>query len=390
MTGVLDGIRILDFTQEVLGPWSTALLSDMGADVDKVERREGEYGRRGGPSYVTVLNRGKRSITLDLKHPKAMEIVRKMVARSDVVVSNWVPGVMDRLGLGYDDLVRVKPDLIYATGSTFGSEGPWARKPGRDTLGQAMGGLMSVTGLSDGHPFPAGAIVADSSSGLALAAAILAALLHRERTGEGQQVEVSLYGTVVCMQPWEITKRSFEPETPMRRAGRNHAFALRGVWGAFRTADGYVCMAGCHDHEWPALCQVLGIEDRQNDPLIATADLRNQNEEEVWRVLEPAFAQRTTKEWLEALGAQRLLAAPVQTYDDILNDEQARINGYIRTLEHPDLAQVKIVGHPIKMSKTPPAPRGPAPEIGQHTEEALLELGYGWPEIEQLRAEGVI
>ena len=390
MTGVLDGIRILDFSQEVLGPWSTALLADMGADVDKVERREGEYGRRGGPSYITVLNRGKRSITLDLKHPKAIDVVRKLVARSDVVVSNWVPGVMDRLGLGYDDLVKIKPDLIYATGSTFGSEGPWARKPGRDTLGQAVGGLMSVTGPPDGHPFPAGAIVADSTSGLALAAAILAALLHRERTGEGQKVEVSLYGTVICMQPWEITKRSFEPQTVMRRAGRNHAFALRGVWGAFKTADGYLCMAGCHDEEWPTLCRVLGIEDHQNDPEIATAELRNQNEEAIWSVLEPAFVRKSTREWLKALEAERMLAAAVQTYDEILNDEQARINGYIRTLEHPDEGQVKIVGHPIKMSKTPPAPRGPAPEIGQHTEETLLELGYDWAEIEQLRDDGAI
>ena len=390
MAGVLDGINIVDFSQEVLGPWSTALLADLGASVYKVERREGEFGRRGGPAYVTVLNRGKRSLTVDLKKPQAIEIIHKLVARSDVVVSNWIPGVMDRLGLGYDDLVKLKPDLVYAIGTTFGSDGPWARKPGRDTLGQAAGGLMSVTGLADHYPLPAGAIVADSTSGMMLASVILAALLHRERTGEGQKVEVSLYGTIICMQPWELTALSFNPDLPLRRAGRNHSFALRGAWGSFRTNNGYLCLAGCFDEQWPTLCSLLGIEDHQFDPFIATAELRNQNEERLWQVLDPAFAKKTTEEWLEVMEAHDFLVSPVQSYQQILVDDQARINGYIRTMEHPDVGEVKIVGHPFKMSKTPPVIQGPAPEIGQHSEEILLELGYSWDELEALRSGEVI
>ncbi len=390
MAGALDGIKIVDFSQEVLGPYGTALLADMGATVYKVERREGEFGRRGGPAYVTALNRGKRSLTLDLKQPRAREIVYRLVAKSDVVVSNWLPGVMDRLGFGYEALQRVKPDIIYAFGTTFGSDGPWRMKPGRDTLGQAAGGLMAYTGLPDHYPLPAGAIIADSSTAMTLAAGILAALVHRQRTGEGQKVEVSLYGTIICMQPWEISTKAFNPQLPLRRAGRNHSFALRGVWGSFRTQDGYLCIAGCFDEQWPALCKVLGIEAHQNDPLIATAELRGQNEEALWKIMEPAFAKRSTKEWLAVLEAHEFLVAPVQTYDDILNDEQAAINGYIRTIDHPDLGRKKIVGHPIKMSKTPPQFPGPAPEIGQHTEEILQGLGYSWDDIAALRDGQVI
>ncbi len=390
MPGALDGIKIVDFSQEVLGPYAGALLADMGATVYKVERREGEFGRRGGPAYVNSLNRGKRSITLDLKKPQAKEIVYKLVARSDAVVSNWLPGVMDRLGLGYEALCTVKPDIIYAFGTTFGSEGPWRMKPGRDTLGQAAGGIMAYTGLPNGYPLPAGAIIADTTTAMTLVMGILAALVHRQRTGEGQKVEVSLYGTVIAMQPWEITTRAWRPEVPMRRAGRNHSFALRGLWGSFRTRDGYLCMAGCFDEQWPALCKVLGIEQHQNDPRIATADLRNQNEDALWTILEPAFLQKTTKEWLAVLEAREFLVAPVQTYDDILNDEQAAINGYIRTIDHPELGRKKIVGHPLKLSKTPPQWPGPAPEIGQHTEEILQELGYSWDDIAVLRDAQVI
>ncbi|MBI3744230.1 MAG: CoA transferase [Chloroflexi bacterium] len=390
MPGALEGIRIVDFSQEILGPYSTALLADMGATVEKIERREGEFGRRGGAAYVTVLNRGKRSVTLDLKQPKAKEIVYKMVKRADVVVSNWIPGVMDRLGYGYEALRKIKPDIIYASGSTFGSEGPWAKKPGRDTLGQAAGGLMSVTGPVDGVPFPAGACIADATTGAMLASAILAALVYRGRTGKGQKVEVSLYGTVIAMQPWEITAKSFMPQIPVRRAGRNHSFALRGVWGSFATKDGYICLAGCFDEQWPMLCRILGIEAHQHDPLIATADGRNKNEEALWRIMEPALRKKTTDEWLQELEASEFLVSRVQTYDDILKSEQALLNGYIRTIEHPDLGKVKIVGHPIRMSATPPSPQGPAPEIGQHTEEVLLELGYSWEEIGKMQGDKVV
>lgn len=396
----MEGVRILDFTQEIQGPWGTAILADMGAEVFKIERREtGEPARhaglRGHPElqgispYLTVLNRGKKSLALDLKLPEAKEIIYKLAATCDVVVNNWRVGVLDRLGFGYEQLKQHRPDIIYVTASTFGPQGAWAAKPGRDTLGQAAGGLMHVTGREGDLPLPAGALIADHTAGMVEALAILAALRYRDKTGRGQKVDTSLYGTVIAMQAWEITQRSMAKEE-IRRAGRSHSFTLRGAWGAFKTADSYLCMAGVMQDQWPLFCQILGIEELENDPRFATAEARNENGDELQAILDTVFPKKTTREWLSELDAREFLCAPVQTYDDIIDSEQALINGYIRPLEHPVLGRIKIVGVPIGMSEATIEPRGPAPELGQHTEETLLSLGYSWEDIASLREKKVI
>lgn len=390
MGGALEGIVVVDFAQEMAGPFSTAFLADMGATVYKIERRGGEFGRRGGPAYMAVLNRGKKGLTLDLKRAEAREIVHKLVARADVVVSNWLPGVMERLGFGYDDLLESNETIVYAVGTSFGTEGPWATRPSRDTIGQAAGGLMSVTGFPDRPPVPVGAIVADATTGMVLANGILAALFHRERTGQGQKIEVSLYGTVLAMQSWEITAQAFDPNLPIRQAGRNHSFAMRGVWGSFPTLDGYLCIAGCMPEQWHTFCELLGITAYEDDPLISDSMLQMENEDYLWTILDPVFATKTTNEWIEILSPHKFLVSPVRTYKEVLEDDQAWANGYLRMYPDPDLGDVPMVAHPVKMSKTPPEFRGPAPTPGQHTDDILASLGYGTDEIEKFRIDEVI
>ena len=381
------------------GPWGTAILADMGAEVIKIERREtGELSRsaaaadpelQGISPYFTVHNRGKKSVTLDLKQPNAVRIVHEIAATSDVVVNNWRVGVLDRLGFGYEALRKIKPDIIFVTASTFGPKGPWATKPGRDVLGQAASGIMDVTGYEGEMPLPAGAAVADHTSGMVEALSILAALRYRDQTGKGQAVDVSLYGTAIAMQAWEITHHAITRE-PIRRAGRGHTLITSGTWGAFETADGHLCLGGVMPDQFPRFCQLIGAERLIEDPRFATPETLYGNGAELRAELDQVFPRRTTQEWLDLLEPAEILVGPIQNYDDIVDGEQALVNGYIREVEHPAIGPIKIVGTPVAMSEARIEPRGPAPELGQHTEELLLELGYTWADIVRLQDEAVI
>ena len=399
MTEIMEGVRILDFSQEIQGPWGTAILADMGAEVIKIERRgTGELSRGavakdpallGVSPYFTVHNRGKKSVTLDLKQPDAIRIVHEIAATSDVVVNNWRVGVLERLGFGYTQLKAIKPDIVFVTASTFGPKGPWATKPGRDVLGQAASGIMDVTGYEGEIPLPAGSSVADHTSGMIEALAVLAALRYRDQTGHGQEVDVSLYGTAIAMQAWEITHHAITRE-PIRRAGRGHTLITSGTWGAFETADGYLCLGGVVPDQWPRFCQILDAEQLIDDPRFATPEMLYGNGDELRAELDQIFPTRPTQEWLDALEVGEILSGPVQNYDDIVDGEQALLNGYIQEVEHPLVGPIKIVGTPVGMSEARIEPRGPAPELGQHTEELLLELGYSWDDISRLRDDAVI
>ena len=401
MAGPLAGIRVVEIGQEIQGPYASLYLADMGAEVVKVENREtGDLSRwlradtffpgvRAGhvSPYFLAMNRGKRSITIDVKTEGGKEVLRRLVARADVLLTNYRPGVLDRLGFAYEDLRAKHPRLIYAQGSSWGPKGPWKMRPSRDTLAQAAGGLMGKTGFADGPPLAAGAAVADTNAALALASSVLAALYVRERTGKGQKVGASIYGTVIAMQAFELAYASFSgQETP--RAGRGHQL-LHGVWGAFRTRDGWLCLAGCDDKRWPTFCKVLGIEHLRDDPECDNPT-RNFRGEKIQKVLDEVFPTRTTAEWLELLNGADILATRVESYLDVLNSEQARINGYLTTIQHPEAGEVTLAGNPIGMEDTPLEPAGTPPEYGQHTEEILLELGYGWEEIAKLREQSAV
>jgi crotonobetainyl-CoA:carnitine CoA-transferase CaiB-like acyl-CoA transferase len=403
MAKPLDGIKVIEIGQEIQGPFAGLFLSDMGADVVKIENKEtGDLSRWmltsliGGPNvknatvshYFIAMNRGKRSITADLKKPDAIGIVRRMLKTYDVLLTNYRPGVLDRLGLGFEDARKINPRIVYAQGSSWGPRGPWVMRPSRDTLAQAASGIMAKNGLPSDPPLPTAILVADHSGGLSLASGILAALFAREHTGVAQKVDASIYGTMIAMQGMEINYTSITGEEP-ERAGRGHQF-LHGVWGAFPTRDGHICIAGVDDKRWPAFCRIMGIEHLEKDPEYGDNVVRNFHGDKIAAVLDEIFPKKTSKEWLKELNDADVLATEVVDYRTMLTSEQARVNGYLQELDHPVAGKVLVSGAPVSVNGEVELQARPAPEHGQHTEEVLLELGYSWEEIGAMHESGAI
>ena len=403
MAKPLEGIKVIEIGQEIQGPFAGLFLADLGAEVVKVENKEtGDLSRWmaasliGGPGvrnaavshYFIAMNRGKRSITADLKKPAAIEIVRRMVKAYDVLLTNYRPGVLDRLGLGYEEVRKLNPRIVYAQGSSWGPKGPWVMRPSRDTLAQAASGIMAKTGMPNDPPLAAGIFVADHTGALSLAGGILAALVARERTGKSQKVDVSIYGTMIAMQGMEINYTSITGQEP-ERAGRGHQF-LHGVWGAFPTKDGHICIAGVDDKRWPAFCRIMGIEELEKDPEYGDNVTRNFHGEKIQSVLDLIFPKKTSKEWLAALNDADILATEVVDYRTMLQSEQARVNGYLKELDHPVAGKVLVTGTPVSINGEVETTAQMPPEHGANTEEVLLELGYSWEEIGSLRESGVV
>jgi CoA:oxalate CoA-transferase len=403
MSKPLEGIRIIEIAQEIQGPFASLFLSDLGAEITKIENREtGDLSRWltaeliGGATvkhakvshYYIAMNRGKHSITLDLKKTAAIEVVRRLVKTHDVLLTNYRPGVLDRLGLGFEELRQINPRLIYAQASSWGPKGPWTMRPSRDTLAQAASGLMSKTGMPGDPPLAAGAAIADQAGALTLAGGVLAALYARERTGEGQRVDASIYGTMIAIQGFELNYASMTGEEP-ERAGRGHPF-LHGVWGAFRTRDGYICIAGVDDQRWPRFCKIMGIEHVQNDPECSDNATRNFHGDLIEATLDGIFPSKSTAEWLKELNDADILVTEVASHQQVLASEQARLNGYLMNLDHPIVGKMTVTGCPITLNGETTYEAKPVAEHGQHTEEIMLEAGYTWDEISALRDAEVI
>ena len=391
----LEGVRVLDFTIYQQGPQASLMFADMGAEVIKVEAPPyGDLGRVVGSTgedrfspYFLAHNRGKRSIVLNLKTEEAKRICLRLAERGDVAIHNFRPGVMERLGLGYDDLCRVNPRIIYGYASGWGTKGPRAGHPAFDLAAQAQGGLVGVTGEPGGYPLPAGAAVADYVGALNLALAVISALYVRERTGRGQKIETSLLGGQIAMQAWEI--QYYLTHGRMGRAGRGHHY-LPTIWRVFQTADSYVVVGGLPENRWPAFCQAMGMAELEHDPRFAKYFDRMGHRDELYLLLDEAFPKKTTEEWMALLEAADCICAPVASYEDLVNDPQVRANDYIVEVEHPTRGRMPVVGFPWRFSETPAEVAAAAPELGQHTEEILQELGFSWKQIAALREQGVL
>ena len=393
--GPLEGVRVLDFTIFQQGPQASLVFADMGADVIKVEApRFGDLGRVLGMTgedrfspYFFAHNRGKRSITLDLKTEEGKRICHQIAERSDVAIHNFRPGVMERLGLGYDDLRAVNPRIIYGHASGWGSKGPRAKHPAFDLAAQAQGGIIGVTGEPDGYPLPAGAAIADYVGAMNLALSVISALFVRERTGKGQMIETSLLGGQVAMQAWEI--QYFMTHGWVKKAGRGHHY-LPTIWRVFKTADSYVVVGGVQENRWPAFCKAVGMPEIEEDPRFAKFMERMSNIDELYALLDEAFLKKSNAEWMELLKAADCICGPVATYDELVDDPQVRANEYIVDVDHPTRGRISTVGAPWRFSETPAEVAATAPELGQHTEEVLQELGYSWEQIEALREKGTL
>ena len=392
----LEGIRVLDFTIAQQGSYATLLLADMGAEVIKVEPPgQGELGRILGVDrrtrfscFFLAMNRGKKSLTANLKTPAGRDIVYKLVPQCDVCVHNFQPGVTTKLGVDYQTIRRLNPRIIYAAASAFGSEGPKRAKAGNDILAQAMSGLMSVTGEDGGYPLPAGVTIADHIGAVTFALGIVTALLARERTGVGQQVDVSLLGSMVAAQSWELTYYLMTRE-PLGRAGRGHT-QLPLIWRVFRTADGHIALGGIDEGRWAGFCTAVGREELRSDPRFDSTRGRVKNRAELFAVFDELFPTRTTDEWMTALETQDTLCAPVNSYEQVVEEPQLRANDYLVSMDHPQMGKVEVIGPPIRLSQTPVEITGPEPTLGQHTEEILRSLGYEQPEVARLRQQGVV
>jgi crotonobetainyl-CoA:carnitine CoA-transferase CaiB-like acyl-CoA transferase len=390
MAGPLHNIRVLDFTIFQQGPQATLVMADMGADVIKVEppgfgdlgRVLQMHGEHRVSAYHLAHSRGKRSLTLNLKHDAAREVVRKLVPRMDVVVHNFRPGVMEKLGLGYDDLRPLNERIIYAHASGWGDKGPKARHPAFDIAAQARSGLMSMTGEADGGPLPVGAAVADYMGAMNLAMSVIAALYAREKTGRGQKVETSLFGSAIASQAWEL--QTYIMGRVKRRAGRGHGY-LPTIWRTFQTKDGWAVIGGVGDDRWPAFCAAVGMPELEHDPRFANGLVRIQNIWELYPLLDDKFLSKTTAEWIAVLEEHDMICAPAQDYEALLSDEQALANDYLIDIDHPLAGPMQAVGFPWKFSDTPAQAAPAAPELGQHTEEILLDLGCTWDDINALR-----
>jgi crotonobetainyl-CoA:carnitine CoA-transferase CaiB-like acyl-CoA transferase len=388
-TGPLARFKVIDLTRVRAGPTAVRQLADWGADVIKIESPEGDAGlggERHGPDFQN-LHRNKRSLTLNLKAPEGVAVMKRLVERADVVVENYRPDVKFRLGVDYESLKVVNPRIVYASISGFGQDGPYIDRPGFDQIAQGMGGLMSITGEPGRGPMRVGIPVADLTAGIFAAMGILIALLEREQSGEGQWVKSSLLGAQISMLDFQAARWTIGKEVP-GQAGNNHPTSI--PTGVFATADGYINIAAAGDDIYRRLCKALGAEHLAADPLYATGRVRSKNRDALNEAIEAITRGRTSADWIEALNKAGVPSGPIYKMNEVFSDAQVKHLAMTRTVPHKVLGDVEVVGQPIELSRTPWSIRSATPEAGEHTEMVLAELGYGADEIAKLRAGKVV
>ena len=390
----LQGVRVLDISQVMAGPYACMLLGDLGADVVKIEppgtgdQTRGSMGfKMKGPDSLGFLNmnRNKRSVTLDLKTEAGKQVLLRMVKDADILIENYRPGALRRMGLGYDDLKLINPKLIYTSISGFGQSGPWADRPGFDLMAQAMSGVMSVTGYPDSPPVKAGVPVADIGCALFAIYATLAAYIGVKNTGQGQYVDAALFDSAMAFSVWDICDYwgTGKPPEPLGTANK-----MTAPYQAMACSDGHFVMGANNQKLWVQLCTLMQRTELLDDPRFSTISLRLANRQALQDELEKTFITKPKDYWVDTLLANGLPAGPILSYPEAFGSEHARVRGMRMEIDHPIEGKVPNIGFAVKLSGTPQQVRRHPPLLGEHTDEVLAELGIGEAERGELRAQG--
>jgi len=391
----LEGVRVLDLTSVMAGPYCSMLLGDMGADVIKIESfPDGDTSRgfvpqiRGESYCFTVLNRNKRSLAIDMKSAKGRDIVQQLAKRADIITENFRPGVVKKLGLDYESLRLANPGLVYASMSGFGQTGPYAGRGGYDIIAQGMSGIMMMTGEPGGRPAKVGIAMNDIASGVTALYAILGAYISRLRSGQGQYVETSLLEAGLAWSQWEFGAFFGAGELPAPMGTRHRRAA---PYQAYRTSDGYVTVGANNEKLWRAFCeQVCASPHWLSDPRYASNALRVQHADALQADIEAVFTSHPTAHWVEALDAAAVPGGPVYSYQQVFDDSHVKARAMVVEMEHPIMGTIKTFGSPVKSSGELVSIRRAAPWLGQHSEEIVRSLGIAEDEVKSLFDEAII
>lgn len=393
----LSDTTVLDLSRVLAGPYCSMMLGDLGADVIKVERPgAGDDTRQWGPpdaggeaAYYLCVNRNKRSLTVNLKVPEGQKIIRQLAKQSDIVIENYKVGTLQKMGLGYEDLKKINPGLIYCSITGFGQNGPYKDKPGYDFMIQGMGGVMSFTGDPDGPPMKVGVAIVDITAGLFACTSILAALRHREKTGKGQYIDISLLDSVVAWLANVGSNYLISGNIPIRY-GNGHPNIV--PYEPFKTKDGtYITLAVGNDRQWQKFCNLAGIDELADDTRFVTNPQRVRNRKELILIIAEKMLARSGEEWLRELNNLQIPCGPINTLDKVFSDPQVLARKMVEEIPHPTAKKVKLVTSPMKLSETPCEIKRHPPLLGEHTDEVLEEkCGYTLEEIEKLHIGNII
>ncbi len=394
---MLHGIRVLDLSRVLAGPYCAMLLGDLGADVVKLERPgqgddlRGWRGAAGMSAVFAAANRNKRGVAIDLQHPDGARLAFELCRRADVIVENFVPGVADRLGLGYPAVHAVNPAVVYTSVSGFGQTGPYAKRPGYNTIAQGMSGIMALTGMPGHAPTRVGGSVANLAAAFVAFGAVNAALVHRFRTGSGQHLDVNLLASTLALLPDPVAHYFDSGVRPGREGNRNPNLTPAE---AFRTRDGYLTVVIMNPAQWDRFCRVLGDEVLRDEPRFATNPERLSHHAELRGRVEAALGTASTAEWVTRFEAASIAAGAIYEFDEVFEDAQVRHLGLVTEVAQPGYGshdgRARMLGFPFRASATPAAIHRPAPLLGEHTREVLAELALSSAEIERLAASGAI
>ena len=396
MEAPLKGIRVIDLSRHLAGPYCSMLLADMGAEVIKVEQPgKGDETRTYGPPFIEgesvyflSINRNKKSITVNFKQDEGKDIIHRLIKKSDVSIENFRPGTLDKHGLGYNNAARINPKIIYASISGFGQTGPGKRRPGYDLSIQGMGGIMSLTGDPSGPPYKVGTSIADILAGIYTCQGILLALIARSKTGKGQLVDISLLDCQVSLLTYQAGIYFATGSVP-KRIGNQHPTIC--PYETFKASDGYIHIAVGNNKLWHKFCDLLGLDETENDPRFSSNPKRVENRDELFTIIEKIISAKKSTEWLKLFDEEEIPAGPILTVDKTVNHPQVLAREMVTDITHPKAGQIKLTGIPVKLSDTPGSIENPPPLLGQHTDEILSDvLGYSKDEITELRKLEVI